>query len=39
MGNDDVGQGSVFGVHGHFGNPVEDFETGHDVSEDSVFGV
>lgn len=39
MGNDDVGQGSVFGVNGHFSNPLEGFRTGDDASKDCVFGV
>lgn len=39
MGNDDVGQGSVFGVNGHFDNPLEGFGTGDDISKYCVFGV
>lgn len=39
VGNDDVGQRSVFRVDRYFGNPFEDFGTGYDLCEDSVFGV
>lgn len=38
-GNYDVGQGSVFGIDRHFGNPFEDFGAGYNVPENSMFGI
>ena len=39
VGDDDVGQRSVFRVNRYFGNPFEDFRAGYDLCEDSMFGV